>query len=84
VFDSKYSLYIVTGYVDVYFHSDSFYRVHKGSIQVSTKADGPWHKANSKKVPSGLEKKIAADAKKDKDDDKGKGKGKDKDKGKKS
>jgi len=93
LFDSQFGLYIVTGHVDVYYHDASYYRIYKGMIETSNKANGPWHKANSKSIPDGMHKKVAianesddegADAKgkgndKDKDDDKGKGSDKDKD-----
>jgi len=79
VYDSGLAVYVVSGYKQVYFHKDYYYRVHKHKWQFSRNIKGPWHKSMDRKVPKKLWQNVALHED-DKDKGKGKGKGKGNDK----
>jgi hypothetical protein len=71
VFEKSLGVYVVSGYRDVYFQDNRFFRLHKNTWQSSDHIKGPWHKASERKIPPGLQQGVA---------EKGKGKAKGKNK----
>lgn len=76
VFDSKLGVYVVSGYTNLYYYQDRFYRQHKNNWQSSGHYEGPWRNSPGNTVPTGLLANVAKA-----DDNNGKGNDKDKDKG---
>jgi hypothetical protein len=83
VYDSDISVYVVSGYKDVYYYNNNFYRMYKNRWQSSRHIDGPWRQSTEKNVPPGLQQHVA-EAKKgnDKSVDTGNNKNNKKDNGK--
>lgn len=84
VYESSIGVYVVSGYRDVYFYKNSYYRMHKNRWQASHRVDGPWRQSSDKKVPPGLrqqaaEAKLGDDKSEGKSNDKGNDKGNNKD-----
>ena len=63
VYSTRIGVYVVSGYTDVYFQSDWYYRAHKGAWQQSRHIDGPWRTCDVKKVPPGLQGHVAKENK---------------------
>jgi hypothetical protein len=73
VFEASLGVYVVSGYKNLYYYKDRYYRHHNKKWQSSGHADGPWRKSPYYKVPVGLQKNVASA-----NDGKGKGNGKNK------
>ena len=56
VFDSERGISIAVGFPDVYFHAGSFYRLHDGKWQMSSRADGGWKGIKSAAAPEVVRK----------------------------
>ena len=59
VYSTEIAVYVVSGYAEVYYQKDWYYRLHKGKWQNSRHVEGPWRKCNDKKVPPGLQSQVA-------------------------
>jgi hypothetical protein len=59
VYSSAMGVYVASGYAEVYYHKDWYYRMHKGKWQESRHVEGPWRKCSVKKVPPGLQSHVA-------------------------
>lgn len=75
VFQASLGLYLVSGHRDTYYHRDHYYRLHRGTWEMSQEMKGPWHKVAYKKLPRSLQNKSSYAGKSGKGKGKGKGKG---------
>ncbi len=67
VYKSDIGVYVVVGYPDYYYYKDRYYRLHKGSWEVSYNMRYLWAPVSQKKIPPGLrDKKMAEKGKKHK------------------
>ena len=59
VYEAGIGVYFVSGYTDIYYHKQWFYRLHRHSWHSSRHVDGPWQRTIVKHVPSGLLQEVA-------------------------
>jgi hypothetical protein len=57
-YDSALQVYVVTGHKDCWFRDQSYFRLVKGSWEMSLSYGGPWTPAPAKSLPPGLAKKY--------------------------
>ena len=57
-YDSALQVYVVVGHKDCYFQDRSYFRLVKGSWEMSLSFGGPWTPAPAKSLPPGLAKKY--------------------------
>lgn len=57
-YDSALQVYVVVGHKDCWFQDRSYFRLVKGSWEMSLSFGGPWTAAPAKSLPPGLAKKY--------------------------
>ena len=57
VYESAIGVYVVSDHSHHYFHKNKYYRLKKGSWEISSRLDGPWKPIKEKKLPPGLQKR---------------------------
>jgi len=61
-YDEGLAVYVVVGQKDCYYQDGSYFRLSKGSWEMSLSTGGPWKLAPGKSLPPGLAKKYGPGA----------------------